>query len=844
MKKLNQLLIIEAGDIQPTLLSQHQVLLECCSEIPVAVQSLSEVAKHSIASSPQLVLFHSNLTSVNHLQQFIQLHSAFPYSTIIIVSHEQDEELCLLALEAGAEDSVLTEHLTMLYLRKAILLSLRRSKTEKELSQNKEQLLACIQNTPNVAVQWYNSKGEVLFWNRASEHIFGWTAEEAVGKKVDQLIHTPQDEDLWLNKLRHVASTHLPSEPHEWTFQHPDGSEGCCISTLFPIPSFNSERWFVCMDVDITGRKQMEKALQESEEQYHTLFNEASDAIFINDINGQFLNVNQRACNLLNYTKEQLLQLQVEALFSAGELALRPIMWQELLNGQRTAIERMMLQSGGTPVPVEITAQKFKDGRIMAIVRNIQERKKTEEALRRSEEKYRSLVEQQADAITIFNEEGKILDVNTSASQMLNYTREEFQQMTLMDVLSEEDIKLNPIGFALLRNGESTIKQRKMRRKDGTLVETEVHAKKLYDGLFLASVRDLTERIEVQHQLEKEIELSDSIINSLPGLFYLFRKDGSYLRWNKQLEVISGYSAREISAISPLDFYDSEEVILILNAIEKVFRHGQSSVEANLLTKDGRKIPYYFTGIAIEYGGTECLLGTGIDLSTIKNLQKELSDQKISEQKKVMQAMIQAEEKEKTKLGLELHDNISQILSVVRMYLTILNSGEALEGVTLAQTTKLLNSAIDEIRNLSHSLAVSYKFEAGLVEALAAMVEKITLARGFSIALVTPPHLDERINNDQKLAVYRIIQEQLNNIIKHAKATKAEVRIELLSDEMSLEVTDNGKGFDPLKTAKGLGLNNITNRTEALGGKVFIYSAPGKGCRVKATIPLHPIPKE
>jgi PAS domain S-box-containing protein len=772
------------------------------------------------------------------LQQFIEVSNQLPYSSIIIVSPDQDEELCLLALEAGAEDSVIENSFTPAYIRKAILLSLRRNRTEMEIARSREQLFACIQNTPNVAVQWYNGKGEVLFWNKASEHLFGYAAKYAVGKTLDQLILTHKDETLWLNKIRYVATEPQPGEPQEWSYRRPDGSEGCCISTLFPIPSFNDEAWFVCMDVDITDRKEMEKALLESEERYHTIFNQASDAIFINDDKGQLLDMNQRAYDLLRYSREELIRMNVIDLFSSEELAGRPIMREKFVEGQRIAIERNMLHSSGINVPVEITAQRFTDGRTMAIVRNVTERKKGEEALKQSEEKYRSLVEQQADAITIFDEKGHILDVNTSATHLLQYTKDEYQRMTIMDILSPGEIEKNPLRYGSLKNGESTINQRKLRRKDGSYVESEVHTKRLFDGMFLASVRDLTERIQVQRQLEKEKELSDSIINSLPGLFYLFQKNGHYLRWNKQLEVVSGYSAEEMSNISPLDFIIEEEVYDVSNAIEKTFQTGHAFIEAHLRTKDGRKIPYYFSGIAINFAGTECLLGTGIDLSVMKNLEKQLSQQKIVNQKKLMQAMIDAEEKEKAKLGFELHDNINQILSVVRMYLTILDSNEVPAGITLPRTSLLLNKAIDEIRNLSHGLAVSYTFEAGLTEALTDMVEKIQLAKDFSITLTAPPNLNEYTNNNQKLTLYRIVQEQLNNILKHAKASEISVDIALTPEEIYLAITDNGKGFDTSKTEKGLGLNNITNRAEALGGKVTIQSAPGKGCKVAVHIPL------
>lgn len=718
MKKLDRLLIVEGDGLPQPLLAGRELWIKPLYHHPPEVLHLQQKPNVDFPSLP-LTLLHSNLANIGELQQYIQLQAALPSSAIVIVADEQDEELSMLALEAGAEDVITSSQLTKNYLYKAAIVSQRHHQTQNELNQSKSQLMACIQNTPNVAVQWYNSQGKVMFWNNASERLFGWNAKEAIGKNIGQLMLTPAEEKQFVSSLQELGNTGVSSEPAEFIFRRRDGSEGCCISTLFRIDSYNNEDWFVCMDIDISDRKQMEKALLQSEE------------------------------------------------------------------------------------------------------------------------KYRLLVEQQADAITIFDERGKICDVNSSAIQLLQYSREEFQQMTLLDIMTPEDLKSNPVSFDHLKQGHTTIKQRIMRCKDGSIVQTEVHTKLLGNGLFLASVRDLTERMEVQRQLQKEIELSNSIINALPNLFYLFTSEGKYLRWNQQLQNVSGYSAEEISTISPLQFFTEDEKPLITDAIEKVYANGQFAVEANLFTKDGKVIPHYFTGLTVNYAGTQCLMGVGIDLSTVKTLEKELSQQKIAQQKKIMQAMIHAEEKEKNKLGLELHDNVNQILSVVRMYLTILNSENKMEEITLPKTIGLLNTAIDEIRHLSHSLAVSYKFEAGLVEALEDMMEKIRLTRDFSICLCTSEHLDDYTNNDQKLAIYRIVQEQVNNIIKYAKATEVKIEITTTQEEICLVIHDNGQGFNPAKAGKGLGLNNITTRAEALEGKVCLRSAPGKGCHLTVTLPLH-----
>lgn len=694
------------------------LLLQSFSGVSTTVQSLPYLLKNGASIEADLLLLHSPLATQAQWQRFLQLRAAAPHVAIVVVSNELDTTSCLKAIEAGASDCITEDALTTFYLRKAVLRHRQMHRNEENKKQNRERLLACLQNTPNVAVQWYNGRGEVVFWNKASERLYGWSEEEATGKTVDALIVVPANRQHWLQQMQQVSKAATDVVTEEWSFARRDGSLRHCLSTLFSISSGDCEPLFVCMDVDLTERRQSEQTLQEAEK------------------------------------------------------------------------------------------------------------------------KYRSLVEQQADAIALFDKAGNILDVNNSATALLGYEKEELQRMKLDDVLLAAETIVNPVDYPLLETGASTIKQRRLRRKNGTAVETEVHAKQLFDGLFMASVRDLTERMDVQHRLQKEIELSESIINSLPGVFYLFTHEGKYLRWNRQQEAVSEYCAAEISRMSPLDFIADADKEAVQQAMEETFAAGRSAIEAGLRTKSGKIIPHYFTGNLVQYAGTDCLLGTGLDLSALKDLEKELSQQKIAEQKRVMQAMIDAEEKERHNLGLELHDNVNQILSVVRMYLSILASEEKMEEITLPKAMNLLNDAMTEIRHLSHSLAVSYKFETGLAGTLEETVENIRAAKGLNVQLSLPARLDDLTTARQKLVVYRIVQEQLNNVIKHAKATVVEVKIKLTQTELHVTVADDGKGFAPSKTKKGLGLNNITNRAEALGGKAAVHAKPGKGTRLEVVIPL------
>jgi PAS domain S-box-containing protein len=136
-----------------------------------------------------------------------------------------------------------------------------RKRAEVALQSSEARLRACIENTPQVAVQWYDGQGRVVFWNRASEEVFGWKTEEAIGKTLDQLLHTPEEAAAFLTALNEMKVSGRPLGPVEFEFGRRDGRRGTCLSTVFPIPAPDGGSWFVCMDVDLTERKRTEAAL-------------------------------------------------------------------------------------------------------------------------------------------------------------------------------------------------------------------------------------------------------------------------------------------------------------------------------------------------------------------------------------------------------------------------------------------------------------------------------------------------------------------------------------------------------------------------------------------------------
>jgi signal transduction histidine kinase len=218
-----------------------------------------------------------------------------------------------------------------------------------------------------------------------------------------------------------------------------------------------------------------------------------------------------------------------------------------------------------------------------------------------------------------------------------------------------------------------------------------------------------------------------------------------------------------------------------------------------------------------------------------RKLADHLSKEEERYQRLLTEQMIAVQEREREWISRELHDNVNQVLTTVKLYLEM--SAKKVDDPLILKSMQLINDSIGEIRNLSHQLSAPTLGTRSLIDSINGLIEMV----GFSTNLkFTFNHARYHgpLHMSQKLALYRIIQEQLNNIIKHAEATKVWITLSQKEGNIILKVKDNGKGFDSRIKTNGMGINNIISRAKIFGGVVRIDAAPQQGCCLHVVVPV------
>jgi signal transduction histidine kinase len=232
------------------------------------------------------------------------------------------------------------------------------------------------------------------------------------------------------------------------------------------------------------------------------------------------------------------------------------------------------------------------------------------------------------------------------------------------------------------------------------------------------------------------------------------------------------------------------------------------------------------------------------DITENRRLQQELNLQGQLREKQITEAIFIAQEEEREHIGKELHDNINQLLATAKLCFMAGEQEHGITGELMSNGLKALDTAITEIRNLSKGLVGHEIMQAGLINSIKDLIDTINLTRKLQIELKVTGPVEENMKGEEKLAIYRIIQEQLSNVIRHSHASHVRIDLGRNAFEVVLRIDDDGKGFNVRTARKGIGITNIINRVKLLDGDVRIDTSPDKGCMLEVqmkTTPVHNI---
>ncbi|MEI9959202.1 MAG: PAS domain S-box protein [Ferruginibacter sp.] len=371
--------------------------------------------------------------------------------------------------------------------------------------------------------------------------------------------------------------------------------------------------------INSTLEKKVEErteAIQEAEKKFRTLVEGSLAGVYIVQ-DELYTYVNPRFEEILGYGKGELIGVNSVSVIKEDQQSMVREKVRRRMAGEIESehYETIILKKDGEERHVEFFGSRtIYEGKptIIGTMLDITERKITEDQLIQEKDLSNSIINNLPGIFYIFNKEGKHLLWNKNFETVTGYTAAELGEKLAGSMTDEEGIVLlrNGIGRAYTEGyGEA---EAALVAKDGTKYYY------YYNGItinynnepcILGVGIDITERQRAREQLTKEKDLSQSIINNLPGVFYIFDQQGNYLLWNKNHEIVTGYTAAEMSKMHPTKFIEQSYLKSLGERMEKVFKEGYAELEAPFITKDGRMIPYYFNGILINYNDKPCING-------------------------------------------------------------------------------------------------------------------------------------------------------------------------------------------------------------------------------------------
>ncbi|WKZ70824.1 MAG: PAS domain S-box protein [Melioribacteraceae bacterium] len=742
----------------------------------------------------------------------------------------------------------------------AFILDIQKMKENQlELERRNKFIQTVMDNLPIGVALNKIKEGSAFYENQKFNEIYGWPSDDI--RNVEKFFELVYPDPKYRKEIMdRVISDMQSGDPQRMKWDncivtHKDGSKHIINAQNIPLPEQNI---MVSTVIDVTAEKQIENLLKESEERYRVLVENAPDAIAIHT-DGKIVFANPASKELLEAdSQDEIIGLDLSKIIYHEDAADVKKRVEDLLKNDKPMyfIEERYVTLKGNIINAEVTAVPiiFNNKKsIQVIVRDISERKRAEIALKESEEKYRLLVNNQTDLVVKVNANGEFEFTSKSYCELFGKTEEELIGKQFIPLVHEDDVEhtLNemkklyepPHRCYIEQRAKTTIGWRWLGWSDKAIVNDNGEVESI-----IGVGRDITERKEMEQQILAERNLAEMYLETAAVMMIALNNKGEVTMINREGSELLGYSKKYIIGKNWVENFvpqtNRERVSdILLKALAGELTLNEYVVNEVLCRhKKIKTIGWHNNILRNEDGNIIGVLSSGEDITESIRLQQNLesTNKELSELTKHIQDL---RESERSKLAREIHDDLGQALTAIKLDLSLVkNYNDNLD----AEIRKRVESAIMLVNHSIKTVQqITSELRPGLIDDLGLLPTIEWYANEFSDRSKIETNLtiqitEESIKEEQKITIYRILQESLTNVIRHAEAKKVNITLKKVDNNLVLAIADNGKGIpeSEKKSMKSFGLIGMRERASSINAELEIESKLNKGTTVTLTVPL------
>ena len=697
-----------------------------------------------------------------------------------------------------------------------------------------------------------NNRFVVEEWNAAAVHFFGFSKAEAVGNDLFRLLQCNADDG------QEIISTIQKKDNYSTTlhFVNKQGQKNSIeLTAINPLPGDMAKFIFICRPGKYTDNID---SLYLSEQKWRSVLNNSTGAFYILDRNYKILLANDAAKEILwlSTNNDELNEGDyfLNILPAERKQPVKQIL-DRVLNGEKVGYEIFYPRENNKGIWLAVSFTPIKDDNneihhIYVTNYDITLLKENEKALTRSEQRWKFALDGAGDGVWDYNFQTKEIYYSPLYKKMLGYAEDEFH-----DEAYEWQSRVHPDDYYKIVDIDSLYEDHsitnhsieyRIKGKSGEYVwvlDRGMLLERTPDGKplnLIGTHTNITERKIAEEKLTQSERRFSSFMSNSPSISWIIDENGIFRYLNDAYLAAFGLSEEAIGQ-SIYKIFSREIADQFVRNNQQVFESNEPfEVTETVKSATGKKIIYHSYKFPLASEDDIRLLGgISIDITRRTEMELKLAADEASKKKEIIQAIINAQEKERRELAYELHDNVNQILSSSKLMLQVATDKPELCKQFTARAMTYLQEAINEIRKISHNLTPAALRDISLEAAVEEVIQNINATGMLDIVYHKQNEpLKDKLKPETQLAILRIIQEQCNNILKHSNASEAIISLKSNGTHLQLEVQDNGKGFDPASTKRGLGLNNMFNRVEYYEGTIEIISKQEQGCKLLIKIPF------